>query len=121
MIIGEVNYRHEIVVTLSFYDKHGDLHDFPVVVDTGYDGHVVLPQVVVDALGIVGEGLRTVVLGDGSSRDIPRYEAKVRFDNDDRTVDVLVTDSVPLIGMRMLRGYNMTFQVMDGGAVFSWK
>lgn len=121
MILGEVNFRNEVGLNLSVYDKSGDIHTIPVILDTGFTDYLVLPKMLIDALGIEPKGFRSVTLGDGREVELPRYEMRVEWDNQERMVNVLETDSVPLIGMKMIRGYNVTFQAADGGPVFLYK
>jgi predicted aspartyl protease len=60
-----------------------------------------------------GRGL----LADGSACFFDIHEATVIWDGQPRRIPVDATGSAPLLGQSLLRGYELTMQVVDGGSV----
>lgn len=56
-------------------------------------------------------------MADGSERLLDLYGATVMWDRRRRQIDVAEADSIPLIGMALLNGYELTMQVRPGGKV----
>lgn len=50
-------------------------------------------------------------------RPVFLYIAEVVWDGQYRTVDIIESETVPLIGMRLLRGYDLHIQAIEGGYV----
>ena len=115
--VGEVNFRGEITFPIVLRSRSGDAYDFPAVLDTGFNGTLTLPQVVIDALALEPEGEGTVTLGDGSERTLPVYMVTVVWFGKDVAVKALLAEGVPLIGQRMTQGCFVTHHAVDGGAV----
>jgi predicted aspartyl protease len=68
--------------------------------------------------GAVNRRQGRAVLADGSETLFDVYEAEVVWDERLRRVFVDAADTVPLIGMALLDGHELTVQVVDGGGVF---
>ncbi len=58
-----------------------------------------------------------VILADGSEVILDVRVASALWDGFPRSVDVHISDSSPLVGMRLLSGYNLNVDVEDGGQV----
>jgi predicted aspartyl protease len=56
-------------------------------------------------------------LADGSEILFDVYEAVVTWDGMERNILVDEADTEPLIGMKLLRGYELKMQVVSGGKV----
>jgi predicted aspartyl protease len=56
-------------------------------------------------------------LGDGTSCIFDVYIATVIWDGEYRVIDINESETVPLIGMRLLRGYDLRVQIIEGGTV----
>jgi len=52
MITGAVSADREAIIRLSIRDAQGQEQEFEAVVDTGFDGWLSLPSVVIAALGL---------------------------------------------------------------------
>jgi predicted aspartyl protease len=57
------------------------------------------------------------LLADGTESVFDIYEATVVWDGRPRRVAVDAADIEPLVGMRLLNGYELTMQVVVGGQV----
>ena len=62
-------------------------------------------------------GLDIATLGDGTSYTFEIYLAVVIWDGQYREIYVNESETFPLIGMRLLRGYDLRIQTIEGGAV----
>jgi clan AA aspartic protease len=87
------------------------------VIDTGFIGTLTLPRRIIADLGLPWRGHERALLADGSRRLLDLHEATVDWDGRVRRVLVTATGSVPLIGMRLLYGYRLTVEAVDGGSV----
>jgi clan AA aspartic protease len=87
------------------------------VIDTGFSGFLTLPSDTISALQLTWKGRDVATLGDGTSCVFEVYTANVIWDGQYREVYINESETVPLIGMRLLRGYEMRIQTIEGGAV----
>jgi predicted aspartyl protease len=56
-------------------------------------------------------------LGDGTSCIFEVYIAVVIWDGQYRTIDINESETMPLIGMQLLRGYDLRIQAIEGGSI----
>jgi clan AA aspartic protease len=87
------------------------------VIDTGFSGFLTLPSDIIATLGLSWEGRDVATLGDGTSCTFDVYLAIVIWDGQYREVYVNESETVPLIGMKLLRGYDLRIQTIEGGSV----
>lgn len=87
------------------------------VVDSGYTGHLTLPDHAVIALQLPSLGQRQGILADGSSVVLPVFAATVEWHGRAKHILVSQSGGAPLIGMRLLFGSKITMEVFDGGKV----
>lgn len=117
MIRGEINAADEAVIPLPIRAFNGQMTDRDAVIDTGFSGYLTLTLADITALQLPFQQRQTYVLGDGSRVEFDVYLATVIWDGHERDVAVLASDGGALIGMRMLRGYRVLLNVIDGGEV----
>jgi clan AA aspartic protease len=84
------------------------------VIDTGFSGFLTLPLDVISALGLNWQGRDVATLGDGTSCTFEVYTASIIWDGQYREIYVNESETVPLTGMRLLRGYNLRIQAIEG-------
>jgi clan AA aspartic protease len=87
------------------------------VIDTGFSGFLTLPSSAIAALDLTWKGRDVATLGDGTSCIFDVYIATVIWDGQYRTIDINESETVSLIGMRLLRGYDLRIQTIEGGTV----
>jgi clan AA aspartic protease len=87
------------------------------VIDTGFSGFLTLPFDIISALGLSWVGRDVATLGDGTSCTFEVYTVIVIWDGQYREIYVNESETVPLIGMRLLRGYDLWIQTIEGGTV----
>lgn len=117
MIRGAVTASREPVVGLRVRGPGGAVADVNVVVDTGFTGALVLPAVVVAALGLPWRSGGTAVLADGSTHQTDYYEAEVEFGPAWIPVLAMSVGPEALLGMRLLAGRRLTIDGTPGGPV----
>jgi clan AA aspartic protease len=86
-------------------------------IDTGYTASLTLPPAMVAALELPWQTIGRGVLADGSECLFDVYEAEVLWDGKFRRLLVDEAATEPLIGMTLLRGYELKIQVRNRGKV----
>ena len=76
-----------------------------------------LPSSHVASLGLVWRRRGRALLADGSESVFDIYEATVNWDGEARRVPVDEAEAIPLVGMSLLEGYELTVQAQPGGNV----
>jgi clan AA aspartic protease len=116
MMQGTVNQNCE--ATLSVVVRSIDImQNVNAVIDTGFSGFLTLPSSIITALDLTWKGRDVATLGDGTSCIFEVYIASVIWDGAYRTIDINESETIPLIGMRLLRGYDLRIQAIEGGLV----
>jgi clan AA aspartic protease len=87
------------------------------VIDTGFSGFLTLPFDIISTLELSWEGRDVATLGDGNSCTFEVYMVIVIWDGQYREIYVNESETVPLIGMRLLRGYDLRIKTIEGGTV----
>ncbi len=117
MIAGVVNARLEAVVRLRLRGPGGAESDLEAIIDSGFTSSLTLPAAVVTALGLARQAGGSAVLADGSIRQFDIYAAEVEWGGNWRPVLVSAVGGETLLGMRLLAGHRLCFEVVSGGAV----
>ena len=116
MIQGRVNQSCEAMLSVVIKNKSiTQLVD--AVIDTGFSGFLTLPSGIIMELGFRWEGRDIVTLGDGTSCTFEVYTGQIIWDGQYREIYINGSETVPLIGMRLLRGYDLRIQTIEGGLV----
>jgi clan AA aspartic protease len=116
MIHGVVNQSCEAILPIVVKnDTRTQLVD--AVIDTGFSGFLTLPFSTIASLDLVWKGRDMATLGDGTSCIFEVYIAVVIWDGQYRTIDINESETMPLIGMQLLRGYDLRIQAIEGGSV----
>ena len=117
MIDGAVNAACEAVVPIAVRGPAGRVRDIEAVIDTGYNSFLTLPPVLVGALGLPFVTSGQAILADGGEATFDIHSVTVLLDGQPRDVDVYVSDTAPLVGMRLLDGHSVCIDVESGGRV----
>jgi clan AA aspartic protease len=116
MMQGRVNQRCE--ATLSIAVKNGEKTQMiDAVIDTGFSGFLTLPSDTISILGFSWEGRDIATLGDGTFCTFEVYIGLVIWDGQYREIYINESETIPLIGMQLLRGYDLRIQAIEGGLV----
>ena len=117
MIIGTVRANLNAAIDLTIIGPGGQQIDTEGVIDTGFNGHLTLTEEEISTLNLPSAGRRRIMLGDGSEHLTDVYDASVKWDGQVRDVLVESAEVQPLLGMALMRGYNLHIEVVEGGSV----
>lgn len=117
MIIGVVTDRREAVIAITVRGPAGQEQKIDAIIDTGFDGYLSLPSSLIVLLGLDWRRRGRALLADGSESVFDIYEAAVDWDGTTRRVAVDQAETIPLVGMSLLEGYELTIQARPGGSV----
>ena len=117
MIEGIVNANLEAVVTLFLRGPKGQVQQVDAVIDTGFNGYLALPPMLVAdlELPVVGDG--EAVLADGREVSFNVYGVTALWDGLPRYVETGAVGDESLVGMSMLVGHDLHVKVANGGRV----
>ena len=108
----------EAHITLTVQDGNGVAENVDFVIDTGLTEDVSLPLDTIVRLNLPRNGdIIDIVLADGSTGKFDLYTAYVLWHDRLVEVEVINMESVPLIGMELLRDSNISIDAIPGGAV----
>jgi len=117
MIRGHVTPDQEATVRLDVRGPDGSEQTVEAVLDTGFDGWLSLPSLLVGALRLHWRQRGRAILADGNESVFDIYEGTVVWDGQPRRVPVDEAETVPLVGMSLPEGHELKIQVRAGGAV----
>ena len=116
MIQGRVNQSYEAILPIVV--KNGVATQLvDAVIDTGFSGFLTLPSDMISTLGLSWEGRDVATLGDGTSCTFDVYIGLVIWDGEYREIYINESETIPLIGMQLLRGYDLRIQAIEDGLV----
>ena len=118
LIRGVVSPSLEIVISIRVGGPTGRNREISALVDTGFVVFLALPQSVAEELSFPYIDDEPMTMADGRVERIDRHWAGVIWDGEPRAVQAHVVDSEPaLIGVRLLSGYNLNADFVEGGQV----
>lgn len=109
--------RYEGIVRLSVISQRGQREEVEANVDTGYDGFLTLPPTMIRELELRWITYGDATLADGSEIEFDVHEGEILWDRRRVVIPIDSSDSMPLIGMRLLEGFEVTLQVRQDGPV----
>jgi clan AA aspartic protease len=116
MIQGTVvAYQGRIPIRARGQD--GEFKSIEAIVDSGFDGWLSLPFVLITALGLRWKTKGQGVLADGTESEFDVFDGVILWHGRPRRVSVVSMSTVPLIGMALLEGNELNMKVWQGGAV----
>ncbi len=117
MILGLVNVDLEATIDRRIIGPAGQEHTVEAAIDTGFNGFLTLPPMLIQQLGLVRIGRGRALMASGGRELFNIYEVAVFGDNQGRTVEAIAADSNPLVGMDLLYGYELSVEVVVGARV----
>ncbi|MGK7889362.1 MAG: clan AA aspartic protease [Leptolyngbyaceae cyanobacterium] len=87
------------------------------VIDTGFNGFLSLPTAIITELGLSWSYRDRATLGDGSETVFDVYDAEVIWNGQYREIEINAAETEPLLGMRMLKGWRLQVDTVEGGLV----
>ena len=104
-------------ISLPVEDANGEFRQCEVILDTGFTGYLTPPEAVIQALGLVSEGQRTVTVASGREETLEYYTAWVLWHGRLIEAGVFQSTGQPLLGMELLNGSRLTVDAWEGGEV----
>jgi clan AA aspartic protease len=117
MMTGSITADREAALSMIVRGPHGQEEHVEAIIDTGFNGFMVLPAPLVATLGLPYHTRTIATLADGTSVTLAIYHATIVWHEQDRSVYVLVAEGGPLIGMALLYGNRVMLDVVDCGPV----
>jgi clan AA aspartic protease len=117
MITGIITPYNEAVISLRVQGNTEDVRSIEGIIDTGFTGFLTLLSSLIHALNLPWRRRGLAILADGTETIFDIYEATVFWDGQPRRIAVDTAETDPLIGMSLLKGYEMTMRVVEGGRV----
>jgi clan AA aspartic protease len=117
MIHGGVNDSGEPVVTVAVTGKRGARISIDAIVDTGFSDYLALPLSIIEGLDLDFLDTVGVRLGDGSLASCDLYRGRVEWLDTTMVVAIQSTETDPLVGVKLLRGCNLSIDFTQNGAV----
>ena len=117
MIRGTVNAAREAVISLTVQGPSGRTREIEAVIDTGFSEFLTLPSELISELGLRYAGADRIILAEGSEVNVEVYRVVALWDGESRSFDAYLSDTTPLVGMKMLDGYDLRVEVKPGGRV----
>jgi clan AA aspartic protease len=117
MITGVVTDDRQAIVHLTVHGPAGQEKEIEAIIDTGFDGSLSLPSSIVVQLGLLWRQRGRALLADGTESVFDIYEAIVDWDGKARRIAVDEAETIPLVGMSLLEGYELIVKVQRGGNV----
>ncbi|MDJ0705043.1 MAG: clan AA aspartic protease [Leptolyngbyaceae cyanobacterium MO_188.B28] len=117
MIQGVVNSRCEATLPVVIGNTGGHKQVIDAVIDTGFNGFLTLPSIMISDLSLPWSASDIGSLGDGSEALFDLYAATIIWDGQYHEIDVAESETEPLIGMALLYGYRLQIDVTEGGIV----
>jgi clan AA aspartic protease len=116
MITGKVRNR-EAIIDIEVSTPARSPQQIEAVIDTGYNGHLTLPDHLVASLQLPFAGHRRGTLADGSVVLLDVFMATVIWHGQSKDILVSQAKGAPLVGMALLNGSRLTIDALDGGDV----
>jgi clan AA aspartic protease len=117
MMFGQVNQQREAVLKLVIIGDRSQKIAVDAVVDTGFNGDLILPIEMVLELELIPQGYQKATLGDGTISQFRVYTGTVIWDGSRKLVEVNAATSGVLIGMGLLEGYKLEVNTTPNGIV----
>jgi clan AA aspartic protease len=117
MIKGVVTNDYEAVIRLTVRGPANQEQEIDGIVDTGFDGWLSLPPATIALLGLPWRRRGRALLADGRESVFDMYESTVLWDGNPRRISVDEALAAPLVGMALLKGYELNVAVRSGGNV----
>ena len=117
MIQGNVSATDEALLDLVVFSRRGQATPIRAVIDTGFTGYLTLPPTLIRELELRRAGEVMVELANGRLVKCLVYRTLVLWDGKKFDIPVDAADTDPLVGMAIMKGYDLRMQVKPGGRV----
>ena len=111
MICGVVTADYEAVIRLTVIGSQGQRERIEAVVDTGFDGWLSLPLSLIRDFELPWERRARAFLADESESIFDVHNGVILWGGNRRKVCIDACDTTPVVGMRMLDGWELNLPV----------
>ena len=116
MIYGRFRDRFpRIPLTLALQSGRYQTLDF--VLDTGFEGDLIIPPDLLPSLEAVHLGEHPFALADQTRRECPVYELRLDWDGEERRVEAVIMEGRPLVGIGVLLDNLIEIEMTEGGGI----
>ena len=117
MHYGIVNEYLEATISLNVLGAGGANLIIDFVIDTGCTEEMILPSGIIDQLHRTRSSDMLLTVADGTTDAYARYRVSVEWHGQPREAMAIRMGTEPLVGMRLLRGSNLSVDADLGGQV----
>ena len=117
MIREVVDGRRQAWAPVELSKGDGTLQTIYAVIDTGFNGHLTLPLVLIEQLGLPQDDVISLRLAGGFQRQGRTWNGVVLWHDRPQDIQVIESPGGPLLGTRLLAGSQLTAQFRNGGKV----
>lgn len=103
------------MIALELRGSRGKRAEIEALIDTGYDGRLTLPRDLIERLGLKWQRYGQATLADDRDITFDVYAGQILWDRRWRSIPIDHSESILLVGMRLLERYELTIQVITGG------
>ena len=114
---GIVNEHLEATISLNVLGAGGADLTIDFVIDTGCTEEMILPPAIIDQLQRTRSSDMMLTVADGTIDAYARYQISVEWHGRPREAIAILMGTEPLLGMRLLRGSNLSVDADPGGTV----
>ncbi len=118
MLLGYVRRTRdglEPVLQLKVIGSDKKWQTLVFVIDTGFTGYLAVTREMLRQLGLPISGSQRSILADGLTSRCDVVVVTVDWDGVGRTFEAQVFDGDPLIGTRLLEGFDVSVSMNEGG------
>ena len=117
MIHGVVNDNLEAIISIRLGGPGGLEQDIEAVIDTGFNGFLIVSPALVGRMGLLRIGRSRVQLANGQEEFLDLYEVRVLWDGHWQIVETDAAETDALVGMSLARGYSVYVEAVEGSRV----
>ncbi|MCY3692387.1 MAG: hypothetical protein OXI54_14590 [Chloroflexota bacterium] len=117
MTQGQVNGAYLADIPIDIFDSRRRLHRIRAVIDSGFDGELVLPGSIIRGLGLLRIGEDELYLPNGQPFLFNAYSGTIFWFNRERDITVLESETYSLVGKFLLAESHIEIDLTPGGTV----
>ena len=117
MISGRVTDTLRVVINVQILAGDGNWNALNVVIDTGFNGQLALPQDIVHKLELTLGQTRRVTPAIGQTRTVSSGHVQLNWNGVPGYVRVVLAGTEPLLGMALLWNNRIAIDAVADGAV----
>ena len=117
MISGVVSSTRWPIVDLVILGADGHEWAIEARIDTGFSDDLTLPRSAIAQLGLTRLDRSNYRIGDSSTKTFITYAATIRWQGELRRIIALESEVLPVLGIGLLWGNNLSVDFRHGGDV----